>query len=258
MLEIRNLSVSIGGRLILSGIDLDLLPGRVLVMIGPNGAGKTTLLRAINGWIQPRSGTRRLNGKDLSKMSRREIASRIAVVAQEPETRFPISVEQFVLAGQFASGNGFGWEQADDIERARQAIADCGLTRYSSQLIDRLSGGERQRVVLARALATRAEILLLDEPTANLDIKHQAEMLRLVRRQCRSRDSAAIVITHDLNLGAAFADEMIILSKGEIVGRGAPAEILTAEAIYSVFGIRAVVGETPGRQGMSVMSVFET
>ncbi|MEQ1644838.1 MAG: ABC transporter ATP-binding protein, partial [Pyrinomonadaceae bacterium] len=183
-------------------------------------------------------------------------AKNIAVVAQENETRFPITVLEFVLSGRFVHGGAFGWETDADIEFAERALNDCDLVGYASRLMNELSGGERQRVVLARALATGAKILLLDEPTANLDLAHQAMMFRLVRERSRSCGASAVVITHDLNLAAEFADEILLLKDGRIAAKGAPSEVLTAENIDHVFGVKVLLDRNPASGNVRVTNVF--
>jgi len=135
-------------------------------------------------------------------------------------------------------------------------LADCDLAEYEGRLINELSGGERQRVVLARALATNARILLLDEPTANLDLAHQAMMFRLVRERCRSCNASAVVITHDLNLAAEFADEILMLKDGKVAAYGEPREVLTVENIESVFGVKVLLDENPASGNVRVTNVF--
>lgn len=256
MLEVRDLKVRINGHPILNGLDLDLLPGQLLVLAGPNGAGKTTLIRALNGWIRPDSGSCRLNGRSVEAMSRREVAQNIAVVAQETEARFPITVEQFVLSGQFVYGTAFGWESVGEVERAHEAITSCDLAGALSKFLSELSGGERQRVVLARALATPARLFLLDEPTANLDIKHQEKMFRLVHERCRAQGAGAIVITHDLNLAAAFADNVMVLSEGRVAASGRPSNVFTETMIREVFGVQTIVDTNPVTAGVRITSLF--
>src|SRR5260221_239321 len=168
MLEVKDISVSYGEREVLRDVSLTLREGEIIALLGANGAGKTTLIRALNGTLPVSRGEIELDGHGLSGLSRREIARNIAVVAQANETRFPITVLEFVLSGRFVHGNAFGWESETDVEFARNALNDCDLGEFESQLMNHLSGGERQRVVLARAIATNARILLLDEPTANL------------------------------------------------------------------------------------------
>ncbi len=256
MLEIRNISVSYGERTVLGDVSFELSDGEIIALLGANGAGKTTLIKALNGTLPVASGEILLKGERLSAMSRREIAGAIAVVAQETETRFPVSVIEFVLAGRFVHGGLFGWEGEGDIGAVRRALADCDLAQHECRLMNELSGGERQRVVLARALATNAQILLLDEPTANLDLAHQAMMFRLVRERCRSCNASAVVITHDLNLAAEFSDEILMLKDGKVTAYGGPREVLTAENIKDVFGVSVLLDENPISGNVRVTNVF--
>ena len=256
MLKVQNISVNYGLTEVLRDVSLSLENGHVIALLGANGAGKTTLIRALNG-TQPTSGGKiELNGRDMKTLSRREIAGQIAAVAQENETRFPVSVLEFVLSGRFVHGGAFGWETQEDIEFAENALADCDLTGYATRLMNHLSGGERQRVVLARAVATNAQILLLDEPTANLDIAHQAMMFKLVRKRCIEQGASAIVITHDLNLAAEFADEILMLKDGRIAAKGKTAGVLTAENIRDVFGVKVLLDQNPASGNVRVTNVF--
>ncbi len=256
MLEVRDISVRYGEREVLRGVSLSLRSGEIIALLGANGAGKTTLIRALNGTLPVASGEIELDGRRLSWLSRREIVRNIAVVAQENETRFPVTVLEFVLSGRFIHGNAFGWETDVDIEFARNALKDCDLSEFESRLMNNLSGGERQRVVLARAIATNARILLLDEPTANLDLAHQAMMFRLVRERCRESHHSAVVITHDLNLAAEFADEIIMLRDGRIAAAGKPEEVLTAENIRKCFAVDVLLDTHPASGNVRVTSVF--
>ncbi|MEO6655754.1 MAG: ABC transporter ATP-binding protein, partial [Pyrinomonadaceae bacterium] len=256
MLEVNNISVGYGERAVLRDVSLTLREGKIITLLGANGAGKTTLIKALNGTLPASAGAIRLDERRFSDTSRREIARNIAVVAQENETRFPVTVLEFVLSGRFVHGNAFGWETDADIGFAEDALADCDLAGYETRLMNHLSGGERQRVVLARALATSARILLLDEPTANLDLAHQAMMFRLVRKRCEETNCSAVVITHDLNLAAAFADEVIMLKDGRIVAKGTPEEVLNAENVEDVFGVRVLLDTNPASGNVRVTSVF--
>ncbi len=263
MLEAWEIYVKYGERYVLHDVSFELHDGQIIVLLGPNGAGKTTLIKTLNGTIETEYGggvflygTDQKDRQEIPAMSRREIARNIAVVAQENETRFPVTVLEFVLSGRFVHGNAFGWESEADVAFAERALADCDLGGYETRLMNHLSGGERQRVVLARALATNARILLLDEPTANLDIAHQAMMFRLVRERCRSCKASAVVITHDLNLAAEFADEIILLKDGRIAAKGTPKEVLTAENIGDVFGVKVLLDANPASGSVRVTNVF--
>lgn len=256
MLSANSITVSYDGREVLRGVSVELRAGEIVVLLGPNGAGKTTLIKALNGMVEPAAGEIVLNGRLLSAFSRREIARAIAVVAQENETKFPVTVLEFVLAGRFAHGRAFGWETDEDIRIAYQILSQCELGDYAGRLMNELSGGERQRVVLARALATEASVLLLDEPTANLDLAHQALMFRLVRERCVSAGASAIVITHDLNLASEFADEMLMLKGGTVFAEGTPKEVLTAENVREVFGVDVLLDENPASGKVRLTAVF--
>jgi iron complex transport system ATP-binding protein len=255
MLDINDISVQYNGRTVLTAVSFALGSGRTLALLGPNGAGKTTLIRAMNGTVPLASGEIKLDGRPLPTLSRREIARNIAVVAQENETRFPVTVLEFVLSGRFVYGGAFGWETSEDVAAARQALVDCDLAAFETRLMNHLSGGERQRVVLARALATNARILLLDEPTANLDLRHQAMMFRLVRERCTG-GASAVVITHDLNLASQFADEIVMLKGGHVAAKGAPADVLTAANVLDVFAVDVMLDQNPASGRVRVTNVF--
>ena len=245
-----------GDRAVLKDISLDLRNGKIIALLGPNGAGKTTLLRALNGSVRIANGEIGIDGKRLSQFSRREIAKRIAVVAQENETKFPVTVLDFVLAGRFATGSSFGWESETDVAAARLALSQCDLDEFADRLMNELSGGERQRVVLARAIATDAKIFLLDEPTANLDLAHQALMFRLIRERCRELNCSAIVITHDLNLSAEFADQVLMLKDGRVFAIGPPADVLDRHNIDEVYKVHVLLDENPASGKVRVTTVY--
>ena len=256
MLEVQNITISYGVCAVVQNISFTLEAGEIIALVGANGAGKTTLLKSLNGSLPVSAGEIRLDGKLIGDYSRREIARRIAVIAQETETKFPVSVLEFVLSGRFAHGAGFGWETAKDLEIAVGCLELCDLKNYANRSMNQLSGGERQRVVLARALATEAKILLLDEPTANLDLSHQALLFRLIKTRCETSDSAAIVITHDLNLASEFADEMILLKNGGISAQGAPETVLTAGNLHEVFGVKVLLDENPMSKKSRVTMIY--
>ncbi|MEZ5344332.1 MAG: ABC transporter ATP-binding protein [Pyrinomonadaceae bacterium] len=256
MLTVRNISINFGERRVLKDISFWLKPGEIIAVLGANGAGKTTLLRALNKTLPLSGGEILLEETALDGFSRREIARRIAVVAQENETKFPVTVSEFVLAGRFAHGSSFGWETENDIRVAKDCLHLCGLDQLENRLMNELSGGERQRVLLARAITTEARILFLDEPTNNLDISHQASMLRLVRERTNTCESAAIVITHDLNLASEFADKILLLKNGEIAAQGAPDEILTEKNLLDVFGVKVLLDRNPMTENVRVTTLY--
>ena len=256
MLEVRDITVNYGPCEVLRDVSFELKTGEIVAVLGANGAGKTTLIRALNGTLPVSTGEIMIDCKAISAFSRREIAQNIAVVAQENETKFPVTVLQFVLSGRFARGSAFGWETENDLEIAEDALNKCDLADYDSRLMNELSGGERQRVVLARALATEAKILLLDEPTANLDLAHQALMFRLVRERCRKHGNAAIVITHDLNLASEFADRIMLVKDGRIFAIGEPQHVLREENLKEVFDVQVLLDENPASKKVRVTTIY--
>jgi iron complex transport system ATP-binding protein len=259
MLEAQEISVSYGERIVVADISLRAVPGEITAIIGPNGAGKSTLMRALNGALPVSSGEIRLDEKPLRSFARRAVGRRIAVVAQEAELRFPVMVMEFVLGGRYAwSGMGaWGWETERDVSVAQEVLRETELEEFSTRLMSELSGGERQRAVLARALATEAGILLLDEPTANLDLAHQATLLRLVRARCDHRQASAVIVTHDINLAAEFADRVLLLLNGRMLARGTPQEVLTPELLREVFEIQVLVDAHPVTGAPRITPVHE-
>jgi iron complex transport system ATP-binding protein len=247
MLEARNITINYGKRQAVVDASLSVRPGEITAIVGANGAGKSSLLRALNGSIEPTSGEVLLDGKPLVAFARRVVARRIAVVTQEALLAFPVSVLEYVLGARYAwsGAGGWGWESEHDLEVALDVLRQTELDTFSARLMNELSGGERQRAVLARALATEAGVLLLDEPTANLDLAHQASMLRLVRAHCDDRAAAAAIVTHDINLAAEFANRVVLLKSGRVIAAGKPEEVLTEELLAEVLGIRVLVDAHP-------------
>jgi len=247
MLEARDINVNYGERVAVAGVSLRAVPSEVTAIIGPNGAGKSTLLRALNGALELSHGEILLDGKPLRSFARRAIGRRITVVAQEAELRFPVTVMEFVLGGRYAwsSTSAWGFETERDVVITQEILRETELEDFSARWMSELSGGERQRAVLARALATEASILLLDEPTANLDLAHQAALLQLVRARCDEKGAAAVVVTHDINLAAEFADRVLLLLKGQTLAAGTPQEVLTPELLREVFEIKVLVDAHP-------------
>jgi iron complex transport system ATP-binding protein len=247
MLEANNVTINYGSRAAVAGVSVRLVPGEVIAVLGPNGAGKSSLLRALNGALKPVAGEVLLDGVALASFSRHAVAKRIATVAQEAEVRFPVTVLEFVLGGRYAwaSTGAWGWETARDVEVAQAVLRETQLDDLKDRLMSELSGGERQRAILGRALATEAGVLLLDEPTANLDLAHQAAILRLVRARCDERETAALVITHDINLAAEFSDRVLMMKDGKSVAFGPPEEILTPALLKQVFAVEVLVDMHP-------------
>lgn len=245
MLEARNITVNYDERVAVANVSLSVQPGQVIAIVGANGAGKSTLLRALNGSVKPVRGEVLLDGRVIDSYARRAVARRIAVVAQEAELRFPVTVTEFILGGRYAWSNAWGWESERDVEIAHGIVRETELEGFDARLMNELSGGERQRAVLARALATEAKVFLLDEPTANLDLAHQATMLRLVRSRCDHYQAAAVMVTHDINLAAEFADHVLLMKDSRAIAMGKPRDVLTPELLKRVFNLEVIVDAHP-------------
>jgi iron complex transport system ATP-binding protein len=248
------------GQAVLRGVSFEAQPGQVLAVIGPNGSGKSTLIKVLDGLLAPEPGRILLDGRPLAEHSRREVARAIGYVAQAADLHFPLTTLEYVLQGRFAYGHMLGFETDADLDAAHAAMALTGTTDLADRHLDELSGGERQRCMLARALAQGPRVLLLDEPTANLDISHQVRTLDLVRRLAHASGLAAVVVSHELNLAAEFADRILLLSQGEVRALGAPRDVLTAERLHDLFGTPVLVDQNPtsGAPRITVIAPAET
>ena len=215
--------------------------GRIVGLLGPNGSGKTTLLRILSGILRAQSGSVTVDGLDIRRLSRRELARRIAVVPQETHAAFDFTVLEIVLMGRYPHLGPFELEGAADLEIARDALEATGMRALEARPFSTLSGGEKQRVIIASALAQASDALLLDEPTASLDLGYQFEIALLLGRLNRERGATMIVSTHDLNLAAALCGEIALLKQGRVLAQGSTADVLTAANIRVLYGVDADV-----------------
>ena len=238
-LRLAGIELSRGGRAVLRGVDLALARGELLGLVGRNGAGKTTLLRVASGVLRPDRGEVWLGERAAGSLSRRSFARELAVVPQENAIPFAFDVLEVVLMGRSPHLGLFGFETQRDCAFAEAALARLGIEALAGRSILELSGGERQLVMVARALAQDAPILLLDEPTAHLDLRHRVEVLALVRELARE-GRAVLVVSHDLSLLARFCDRLAVLAEGR-VATGPPAELLRPERLRAAFGVDADV-----------------
>jgi iron complex transport system ATP-binding protein len=244
MLELRNISFNYE-RPALSGVTLEIRAGELVALLGPNGAGKSTLLALALGALKPQRGEALFEGLPVAKFSRREVARRMAMVAQHGDVRFPLTALEYALTGRFAHAPAVGFDSPQDVEIAMQALRDTDAEQFAHRRFNQLSSGERQRVVLARALAQQPRLLLLDEPTANADIAHQVSLLNLVRELTREKKLGALVVTHEVNLAAEFADRVALIKNGSLVACGAPREVMTDESLSELFETPLLVDRHP-------------
>jgi cobalamin transport system ATP-binding protein len=239
-ISFEEVTVRLGGREVVCGVTADVEEGEWVALIGPNGAGKTSLLRAVAGLL-PCSGTVSLHGTRLEELGRRERAQRLALVPQEPRTPPWLSVAEYVLLGRTPYLRPLAREGEPDREAAARSLARLDLHELAERTLGTLSGGERQRVVVARALAQEASIVLLDEPTASLDIGHQQQALDLLDVLRETEGLTLVAAMHDLTLAAQYADRVLLLDAGRLVADGAPADVLTEEALARHYGARVRV-----------------
>jgi iron complex transport system ATP-binding protein len=229
---------------LLDRVDIRVATRAIVGVVGPNGSGKTTLLRLLAGALTPLRGRVRLDGVDVSHLPRRQVARRVAVVPQETTLAFDYSVLEIVLMGRYPHLGAFEVEGARDLEAAHAALDATGTSRFANRPFRTLSGGEKQRVVIASALAQldgapadRSPLLLLDEPTASLDLHYQIEVASLLMRLHETRGITILVSTHDLRLAAALCTDIVLLSRGRVLDQGSPAEMLMPRRIADVFDV---------------------
>lgn len=241
MVEVENLTAGYGAIVALRNVSLSVDRGEMIGVVGPNGSGKSTLLRVLSGVLVPMAGRVRLAGRDLSTYPRRRLARMTAVVPQETSLDFPFSLEEVVLMGRAPHLGRLGFPGERDLGVAREAMARMGVDRLSGRALQDLSGGERQRVIIARALVQEPEVLLLDEPTAHLDIRHQVEIYDLMAELNAERGITIVSVLHDLNLAAMYFRRVAVLSKGAVHCIGPTEEVLTYQTIKSVYGTEVYV-----------------
>jgi iron complex transport system ATP-binding protein len=244
LLEARGVSFGYPGRAVLRDVSFALGPGELVALCGPNGAGKSTLLRLLLGMHTPDAGRIELGGAPLASLRRREIARRVALLPQESPPELPLTVRETVALGRLPHLRRFEPERPGDLDAVEAALAATDTAALAGRLMTELSGGERHRAHLARALAQAAPVLLLDEPTAGLDLVHQLQALELLRATVGERGGAGravIVAMHDLSLAARVCDRILLLADGALVADAPPAAVLTPATIARVFGVRAEV-----------------
>lgn len=245
ILQLNEVDFGYGKREVLKHLSLDIQQGEIIGIIGPNGSGKTTLLKIIDGLLVPRQGGVLVHGEDIRKKSRRELAAIMSFVPQEFSLVFPFTVREIVMMGRYHQVGGLHFEGGNDYRIAEEALALTDTLPFAGRLINELSGGERQRVLIARALAQQSEIMLLDEATAFLDIKYQLALFELIKTLHKEKGLTFLVVTHEINLAARYADRVILLRGGKIHSLGRPAEVITENNIREVYEADVLVDKNP-------------
>ncbi|HUY26398.1 MAG TPA: ABC transporter ATP-binding protein [Candidatus Binataceae bacterium] len=238
---------------VLRGISLSVEPGQVFAIVGPNGSGKSTLLRVLAGSMRRRGGTVEICGRPLESYDRRALAKVVASVAQENQVAFRFTVLELVLMGRAPHLGAFRFESHADLEIAREALAHFDLLEFAHRHVEELSGGERKRVFLARALAQQPRVVMLDEPTAFLDLRHVAGIFARFRELAAERAMAVIATLHDLNAAATYADRVMLLKDGVAVATGTPVEVLTEENLRRVYELEVYVGRNPSTGALAIL-----
>lgn len=244
-LAARELTLAYDDRTVVHALELAVPNGRVTVIVGPNACGKSTTLRALGRLLKPKSGSVLLDGEELARIATRKIAQSIGLLPQSPSAPEAITVADLVSRGR--QPHQHWWQQwsREDERAVTEAMARTDVTDLAERSVDELSGGQRQRVWIAMALAQETDLLLLDEPTTFLDIAHQVEVLDLVRRLNHEQGRTVVIVLHDLNQAARYADHLVAMKEGRVVAEGPPSAIVTADLVREVFGLESVVVPDP-------------
>lgn len=244
-LAAQNLSVGYLERGVIDRLSLDIARGGITALVGPNGSGKSTLLKALARLLKPNAGAVLLDGKAIHHLPTAEIARQMAILPQSPSAPHGLTVRELVEQGRYPHVGALRMLRAQDHEAITRALELTDMQRFAHRPLDNLSGGERQRAWIALTLAQDTPVLLLDEPTTFLDIGHQLEVLALVEQLNRERGMTIVLVLHDLNQAARYADRMVVLNRGAICADGAPADVLTPSLLAEVFGVRVSIVQDP-------------
>ncbi len=247
-LDIQKIVLSYNHAPVVKDLSFNLTSGELVGLIGPNGCGKTSVIKALSRILALRAGQVTLNGRELSGYSHADLAKVVGVVPQNPALPETFTVSEVVLLGRTPH---LGWlrsESARDLAIARRAMQQTGTAEFADRKIGELSGGERQRVTVARVLAQEPKVILMDEPTANLDINHQIGILDLLKKLCSEQKLAVLIALHDLNLAAQYCDRLILMKKGELFAEGTPENVITGANIRAVYGEGSAVYPHPENQ----------
>jgi iron complex transport system ATP-binding protein len=244
-LRLDSISLGYGKQTVLHNVNIEAKPGEMLGIIGPNGSGKSTLLRGITRLIQPSSGRIFLDGTDIADINRQNLAQLVAVVPQNPVLPELFTALEVVLMGRTPHLGLLRYEGGKDLAAVQKAMEATQTLAFAERRVGELSGGERQRLTIARALAQEPKIILMDEPTANLDINYQIETLDLARQLCREQNFIVVVTLHDLNLASQYCDRLVVLCNGSVYCQGTPNSVINAQTIKEVYGAEVHVYPHP-------------
>ena len=244
-ITVQNVNHAFDGRPVLEDVGFEVTGGQFFIIIGPNGSGKTTLLKLLVGLLPLKQGRIRIMSRDIGRYTARALARHIAYVPQSVPVEFPFSVTQVVLMGRAPHLGILGFEGEADQTLAQTAMAITGVEHLAHRRVDQLSGGEQQRVFIARAICQQPEILLLDEPTAALDLSHQVRLMDLLEHLKTDQGVTIVMVSHDLNLAAMYADRLLLLSRGGVARLGTPAQVIDFELLEKVYGCTLLVDESP-------------
>jgi iron complex transport system ATP-binding protein len=255
IISAKNINFSYAAKPVMEDVSFAIDEAQIVSIIGPNGSGKTTLLKIINGTLFPDAGQMLIDGKETSRWSRKDIAQKVAIVPQETAVIFPFYAEEIVLMGRFPHLSNYRFEDKKDYRMVREAMEKTDTLSFAAQRFDELSAGERQRVLIARALAQEPKVLLLDESTVFLDLKHQVQFLTLLQQLKTAQQLTVIFVTHDINLAAQHASRIILLYSGKIYAIGKPAEVITAANIKEVYDVDSLIDQNP-QSGLPRMTLL--
>lgn len=240
-LQVENLQFGYRKDLVLKEISFNIEKGKFVSIIGPNGSGKSTLLKTINQLYSPSQGNILIDGNNINRLKKKELARKIALVPQDTLIDYEFTVEDIVLMGRHPYKGRFQNENENDYKIVNEALKMTNTLHLKDRVITEISGGERQRVIIAKALAQKPSIILLDEPTSHLDINHQIEILNLLKRLNKETGTTIVIVIHDINLASRYSDEIIMLNEGEILGMGSPEKVITKNNIEFAYELKVEI-----------------
>lgn len=240
-IEVENLKFGYGRDVVLDGISFNIEKGKFVSIMGPNGSGKSTLLKTLNQLHVPWKGKIIVDGNDINRLSKKELAKKMAMVPQNTNIDYEFTVGDIVLMGRHPHKGRFQKEDENDYEIINKVLKMTNTIHLRDKIITDISGGERQRVIIAKALAQKPDIILLDEPTSHLDINHQIEVLKLLKDMNKENGTTIILVIHDINLGARYSDQIIMLSQGKVLGIGSPEQVITKKNVELAYSMNVAI-----------------